>query len=143
MYAVAQHVWSRRSGREGVNCCLYLHEGSRMDWTSPDVWTAIDRHPGRFLEQRNDVDPPGGNEVRSYLDLVAPDDGAIEPIRQALDLVAIDVSAEGGAVVRSAFGIGVRFDICELRLRGHERAEFNRLKERLLSFLADRSPPGS
>jgi hypothetical protein len=111
-----------------------------MDWTSPDVWTAIDRHPGRFVEQQNDVDPPGGNEVRSYLDLVAPDDSAIEPIRQALDLVAIDVGAEGGAVVRSAFGIGVRFDVCELRLRGHERAEFTRLKERLLSFLADRPP---
>jgi hypothetical protein len=74
MYLTAQRVQSK-DARQGINAYLNWHgagDGRELPWQGPaDSWnlgTPSEYHPP--LEQI----PPGGNAVRSYLDIFAPDD---------------------------------------------------------------------
>lgn len=71
MYLTAQRVVSP-AGQEGINAFFYLH-GPRtwIDAPPADVWP--EHNPGELVAQHLSVSPPG-NRVRSYLDLIAPDD---------------------------------------------------------------------
>ena len=77
MYLTAQHVRSL-DGREGINAFHYLH--------GPHLWQGLppqgipDQNPGTLTAQAIVVEPPG-NRVRSYLDVVAPDETAWSEIR--------------------------------------------------------------
>jgi hypothetical protein len=70
MYLTAQRVFAPKSKQTGINAFLYTHAG--RSWRVPpgDI---PDRDPGRLKQKTIAVKPPG-NRVRSYLDIVAPDD---------------------------------------------------------------------
>lgn len=80
MYLTSHHVVSPTSGQEGVNTFLYLH--GPYVWTEPPA-EIPDENPGTLAAQSISVRPPG-NRVRSYLDIVAPDETRWEDVRAGL-----------------------------------------------------------
>jgi hypothetical protein len=78
VYLVSQHVRSPNTGHEGVNSLLYLH-GSDTEV----LLATPDDDPGTLTAQSISVCPPG-NRVRSYLDIVAPDDVRWDEVRIGL-----------------------------------------------------------
>jgi hypothetical protein len=80
MYLTAQHVRAP-GGAEGINAFRYAH-GAARTWEGLPPQGIPDQDPGNLVA-RNVVVPPPGNRVRSYLDIVAPDDAAWSEIRSA------------------------------------------------------------
>lgn len=70
MYLAAQRVRAS-SGREGINAFFYRHGRVWLGAPPPDVFP--ERDPGELVHEYIELPPPG-NRVRSYLDIVAPDD---------------------------------------------------------------------
>lgn len=71
MYLTAQRVLSP-TGQEGINAFFYTH--GPCTWAGePPPEVLPENDPGELVAQRLEV-PPSGNRVRSYLDLVAPED---------------------------------------------------------------------
>jgi hypothetical protein len=68
MYLTAQKVVRPRTQETGINA--FYHEHGRRSWEAPP---SPDRDPGKLVADRVRIDPPVGNRVRSYVDLVAPD----------------------------------------------------------------------
>lgn len=84
MYVCAQRVLAiggSYKGRQGINSFLYLH-GS-YEWSGPPApdWLP-DNNPGIITDSEIEIPPPG-NRVRSYLDLVAPDNTPLDHLAQA------------------------------------------------------------
>jgi hypothetical protein len=81
VYLTAHHVVSPATQREGVNALLYLHGDQAWEhlWP-PDIPR---RNPGTLRAQSISVSPPG-NRVRSFLDIVAPDDVRWEDVHVGL-----------------------------------------------------------
>jgi hypothetical protein len=79
MYLTAQHVISPVTHREGVNAYYYSHGNYLWDHEPPPG--IPDADPGALMNQLTPI-PPGGNRVRSYLDVVAPDETTWTEIRQ-------------------------------------------------------------
>ncbi len=78
MYITAQHVRSPQR-IEGINSFFYLH-GAYV-WTGEPPAGIPDENPGELMWQGLAV-PQGGNRIRSYLDIVAPDETPWTEIRQ-------------------------------------------------------------
>ena len=76
MYLTALHVVGQ-SGLEGINAFCYSHGGAT--WEVPPLGIP-DENPGMLVVQQIEV-PPGGNRVRAFLDVVAPDNVFWEEIR--------------------------------------------------------------
>lgn len=80
MLLTAQHVLRPKAEEEGINAFYYLH--------GPYVWRGLppagipDSNPGELMYQSLSVQP-GGNRVRSFLDIVAPDETPSEEIRRS------------------------------------------------------------
>ncbi len=80
MYLTAQRVVSPSGQAEGINAFYYSH--------GPYVWEGLppagipDSNPGVLVYQSVAV-RQGGNRVRSYLDVVAPDETNWTEIRQS------------------------------------------------------------
>lgn len=79
MYLAAQHVRSA-SGQEGINAFRYVHGG--YTWHGLPPQGIPDQEPGILVQAITPVLPPN-NTVRSYLDVVAPDDVFWPEIRPA------------------------------------------------------------
>jgi hypothetical protein len=77
MILTAQHVRAS-TGAEGINAFCRIH-GSN-DWMDP---RAGDLGSGELVNQTISL-PPGGNDVRSYLEVIAPDDTPTQEIRNAV-----------------------------------------------------------
>lgn len=97
MYLTAQRVRAS-DGKEGINSYLFLHgddEIPGMSWSTPDVALVADHHPGAVVVQRIEQDF-GGNEVLSFLDVVARDSFGLglEQLRAALSSTAFDPTRE-------------------------------------------------
>lgn len=90
MYATAQRVRSEE-GREGVNGFLHLH-GEDFPWP-PEPWRLPEQEPGDQVGEYIEV-PPGGNTVRSYLDVLAPDGTPASEIDAALAGLWLELSAD-------------------------------------------------
>jgi hypothetical protein len=83
MCITAHHVVSSNQ-RQGVNAFLYRHETLSGDEAPPVEITPLhNQNPGTLVAQSISVAPPG-NRVRSYLDIVAPDDTPWNEIRTEL-----------------------------------------------------------
>jgi len=55
--------------KTGINAYCYLHPGQRwLDEPPPDLGAGV------LVNQIIEVDPPRGNRVRSFLDIIAPDE---------------------------------------------------------------------
>jgi hypothetical protein len=126
MILTAQHVRAS-SGTEGINAFCRLH--GPYEWTIPPE----DLASGELVNRAISV-PPGGNSVRSYLDVLAPDETPTQEIRNAV--VAFIGQSRGTplpwtrTIGRCTFRFGV-----ELGLYSSWSEEFHRL---LLSALAVR-----
>lgn len=79
MYLTAQHVQAPATGDEGINAFFYQH--------GPVVWDGFppagipDANPGVLEYPLLGLPRQGGNRVRSYLDVVAPDETPWSEIR--------------------------------------------------------------
>lgn len=77
MILTAQHVRAS-TGEEGINAFCRLH--GLHAWTDPPP---EDLAAGELVNQAISL-PPGGNDVRSYLDVIAPDETPTQEIRNAV-----------------------------------------------------------
>lgn len=80
MYLTAQRVLAVRSGQEGINAFHHRHAEQWLGAPPDDIPTS---NPGELVN-RETVVKPGGNRVRSYLDIIAPEDTPWSDIREAL-----------------------------------------------------------
>lgn len=81
MYLAAHRVVSPASKREGVNVFLYLHGSYTWEGLPPPMMP--DENPGTLTAQTISLLPPG-NRVRSFLDIVVPDEASWEEVRAGL-----------------------------------------------------------
>jgi hypothetical protein len=79
MYLTAQHVRSA-AGEDGINAFFYQH--GAYAWQGLPPHGIPDQNPGTLAAQTIIIPPPG-NRVRSYLDIVAPDEAHWSEIRPA------------------------------------------------------------
>lgn len=80
MYLTAHHVLDPNSGHEGVNSFLYSH--GAYTWQAPPL-DIPDQNPGTLVAESISIRPPG-NRVRSYLDIVGPDEARWDEVRVGL-----------------------------------------------------------
>jgi hypothetical protein len=80
MYLTAQRVVQLQTAREGVNAYHYAHRARGWDAAPPDTLPEAD--PGVLVAEKLEI-APAGNRVRSYLDVVAPDDAPWPEVRAA------------------------------------------------------------
>jgi hypothetical protein len=139
MFLTAHRVYSPRSGRAGINTFSYRHgEDPSIDWTNPDPVAVSEGAPGVLVSDAIEV-APGGNLVRSYVDVVAHDDTSFSAIEDALKSARARVHGALPIVTRGR--VGVRFG-AELGLAEDAwGSEFDELGARALSLL--RAPPVS
>jgi hypothetical protein len=78
MKLVAQRVVRPADGASGINVFCYLHPGKSWTGEPPS-----DLGEAELVSELVEIPPPGNN-VRSYLDIVAPDDTDSAHIRQAV-----------------------------------------------------------
>jgi hypothetical protein len=128
---VAAHRVCRRTGTEGVNVFLHLH-GSNFPWPE-DPSGLPETNPGGIQSDIVELEP-GGNRVRSYLDVLAPDGtssvrihGVLVQVEKALGEMAAPTALQFGEVV-------VRFGV-EQELMRKKRSEFRALRERVRLML--------
>lgn len=110
MYLTAHHVWSRQLDRAAVHAFHYRHAGTPgVTWHPPDIARIADESPGELIAS-SVVLPPGGNEVRSYLDVAWPDETPFDEVIAAVAHLSIDVAAStASTVIRTEGVIGLRF----------------------------------
>lgn len=77
MYVTAHRV-TDKGGHAEINGFLYSHEGA--DWDVPPCGIP-DERPGKLIRQSVPL-LPGGNDVSSFLDVVAPDGEAWSDIER-------------------------------------------------------------
>jgi hypothetical protein len=82
MYVTAHRVVSPSTGAEGVNAFHYIHGGYVWEGAPPPEFHP-ETNPGTLFNDAVEVPPPG-NRVRSYLDVVAPDDTPAGEIERAV-----------------------------------------------------------
>lgn len=119
MILTAQHVRAS-TGAEGINAFCRLHGAN--EWTDP---APEDLSAGELVNQAITI-PPGGNDVRSYLDVIAPDETPTQEIRSAVMLFIARSRGRPlpwiGTIGRCTFRFGV-----ELGLYASWAEEFRRL----------------
>lgn len=141
MYATAHRVLARRSQQQGINAFLHLHDSSSevVDWRSPDRFAVVtEQNPGRLVNEVIEI-IPGGNEVQSHLDVVAPDGTPLDAVRAALAKAA-EILPDGEARSLSDGNIVVAFG-CQIGLRGAEKLEFDELSAAIDRVLAQPAAP--
>jgi hypothetical protein len=122
MYLSALHVRCVPSGDEGINAFKYVHG---RDWLEPPAGVPDD-DPGRLVKYQFEV-PPGGNRVRSFLDVIAPDSSEWEDVRAAIQ----------GGLALSKPPMNFTYAACRIRfsldegLRPRWLEEFRQLLDRL------------
>lgn len=110
MYVSAQRVCS--PSREGVNAFLSLHAEPHLeevDWNDPPLKKLVDEQPGILLFQDCDL-TPGGNHVRSFLDVVAKNHTPVAQITAALQAMVPAVARSLVPFAGAVDGVAVRFD---------------------------------
>jgi hypothetical protein len=85
MYLTSQRVSAPGEERTGINTYLYRHEEAvaRIDWDRPDLARIVDEFPGTLVAHAAEL-PPGGNLVRSYLDIVTSEATSVDEVDSAL-----------------------------------------------------------
>jgi hypothetical protein len=129
MYLTAQHVRSS-SGQEGINAFRYSHGGYLWHGIPPPG--IPEQNPGELVEQIIEVTPPG-NVVRSYLDLIAPDEVMWPEIRPAFFAFVGQAQRQRfpwqGIFGRCSFRVGIEFGLANGWR--HEIANLYRALERV------------
>jgi hypothetical protein len=132
MYLTAQRVRTRE-GAEGINTFLFMHRNQLvpgMSWEAPDVALVAEQHPGAVIVQRLELEA-GGNDVLSYLDVVADDAFGLTRLRAALSATSFE---PGRGATWSLGPVAFRFFMANANPRD-ERAELQALREHALLLL--------
>ena len=139
MYATAQRVRSPER-TTGINIFVYDHGDQPVPRRggSFDVQRVTTEEPGQLVAEQREIDP-GGNEVLSYIDVVASDGTDLAMIQNALDglegkLPARLPSLHENAQVSVFFG-------GSLGLSAAMRDEFGELRARLMAVLSQIAVP--
>jgi hypothetical protein len=138
MYITSQRVVSPARPREGINAFLSLHghggEGvAVIDWENPRVEQVAEEFPGVLVDSECDL-RPGGNRVRSFLDVVARDGTPLARIKTALDEFGRRLDHATLPLVEIIDGVGIRFN-AEPALELERLDEFGVLRNRILLLL--------
>jgi len=136
MYATAHLVRSR--GEEGINAFLHLHDEG-FAWPS-DPSALPETAPGRIVLRHVDL-RPGGNEVRAYLDVLAPDGTSRHAIELALEALVKDVWERRNPTVFSHGPVTIRFGV-EAGLDLLREEQLATLSSSVRSVLDAYRPPG-
>jgi hypothetical protein len=107
MYITA-HLVKSRDQREGINAFLHVH-GAAFQWPD-DASPLPDTTPGRMVLQRTHL-TPGGNNVRAYLDILAPDGTQRSEIDQALNALLHDLHERRNPTVFEHGVVTIRFGV--------------------------------
>ena len=107
MYLTA-HLIKAGDQREGINAFLHVH-GASFAWPD-DASSLPETAPGRTVLHRTDL-PPGGNQVRAYLDILAPDRTPRAEIEQALTALARDLRERRNPTVFSHGAVTIRLGV--------------------------------
>jgi len=107
MYVTA-HLVRSSEGDEGINAFVHVH-GVQFPWPQ-DAAPLADADPGRVVHRRIDL-PPGGNEVRAYLDVLAPDESPRDAIEDALTRLASDLEERRNPTVFIQGAVTIRFGV--------------------------------
>jgi hypothetical protein len=129
MYLASQRVRSR--DRSGINVFLYRHRDGDIPWEDPK--RIVENMPGELASSEVEV-PPGGNEVLSFLDIVAMDGTDPLALQNLVERLR-DVAVRTG--VAAADGVGVRFAMTG---NGQADREWVELAGRALQLLAHPPP---
>lgn len=113
MYITA-HLVKSRDQREGINAFLHVH-GVGFVWPD-DASSLPDTTPGKTVLHETDL-PPGFNQVRAYLDILAPDRTPRAAIEQALMALSQDLRERRNPTVFRQGVVTIRFGV-ELGLEG-------------------------
>ncbi len=132
MYVTAHHVVNKARQLEGLNAFHYAHEG--LTWTALPPPGIPDDQPGVLTRQQISV-RPGGNHVRSYLDIVAPDGTPWSEIEAAFVSFLAKRTGEPlpwkGVVGRTVFRVGM--DLGLVAQRHRELAQLLRAAKQVAS----------
>ncbi len=135
MYLTAHNLRSPE-GKLGINAFLHLH-GEHIppgvSWEDPDPILIAEQYPGSLVNQSYDLPPPG-NDVLSYLDIVAEDSTEKGQVSKALDEFAKNIASGNWPDKTVINRIGIRFSM-QRRSIGFELEEYTALKERALELL--------
>jgi len=138
MYAGAQRVRNRE--RSGINVFLYSHGSSPIPCTAtghPNLHEIADHHPGRLIQAVSDVEPPGGNDVLSFLDVAAADELPLAEVTSCLECVESEVTMASLPKTWYAQSVKVAVMFSARNLSGDPaRQEYEALKRRLVRLLS-------
>jgi hypothetical protein len=135
VYLTSQRVSAPGDERTGINTYLYRHEESvsSMDWSRPELARIVDEFPGTLVAHDTEV-PPGGNLIRSYLDIVAADSMPMDEVDSALQQFDKEWSPSRVGQVIHVGGVALRLGL-ELRLEARAREELRELSRHALALL--------
>jgi hypothetical protein len=122
-------VTSPGSGATGINCFLHRHGcllGIDASWDNKEVDRVVYDNPGTLVAQTTSL-PPGGNNVLSYLDVIAEDSTPPVAIAQALQEFGALIGTEDFPMAKVFGGVAVRFSLV-LGLKGKEEFEYPALE---------------
>lgn len=124
MYLTA-HIVRDSAGNEAMNSFRHWH-GSNFAWPV-DASTLPDTNPGQLDENAMSIGlRPGGNRVRAYLDVLAPDNTSMEELDEALSTLLGDLSQRHNPTVFSVGRVTVRFGV-EIALEERRHHTFEEL----------------
>jgi hypothetical protein len=130
MYITA-HLVKSTDQREGINAFLHVH-GTSFAWPD-DASSLPETTPGETALHHTDL-PPGGNQVRAYLDILAPDRTPRGEIAQALTALAQDLRERRNPTVFRHGVVTIRFGV-ELGLEGLRTQQLEMLTHSAMRLL--------
>lgn len=132
MYVTA-HMVRDAGGKEAIHG--FLHEHGDVDWPG-DVSRWPEENPGRLALQRT-VLPMGGNAVRSYLDVLAPDSVPASDLDAALDHLREDLLERVNPTLMRHETVTLRFGV-EFFLESERMARYDELAHVVRELLQGR-----
>jgi hypothetical protein len=131
MYATAHRVLSTRNSREGINAFLHTH-GHDFPWPE-DAASLPEVNPGRLEDEIIGI-RPGGNRVRAYLDILAPDTIALNDLLSTLGKLSASIPSLDNPLVTHDSTITIRFGV-EPALENERAEQFKILVEAIHPLL--------
>lgn len=136
MYLTSQRVVSNDGRHAGINTFYHSHSSQKQPLLSniTDIVSVAEINTGRLVRSKCDVSP-GGNRVRSYLDIVAADNINENSIKNALDSFRSEITHKQlPPIIEIINHIGIRFS-AEFGLYEGIVNEYDQLVKRAIGLL--------